>query len=84
MPTNHYEALQERYVREHQIELGFYASMTPEKISEMAQDLHNALAQRDATIAELAASYQALRESRANDMEYMWQLEFAFVEPRKW
>lgn len=55
MPTNHDETLHERYAREYQTELAIYARMTPEQISDMATELHNALAARDAALAELAA-----------------------------
>jgi len=44
MPTNHDETLHERYAREHQAHLAIYARMTPEQISDMATELHNALA----------------------------------------
>ena len=55
MPTNHDETLAERYMRELQTELAIYSRMTPEQIGAMAVDLHNALAERDAALAELAA-----------------------------
>ena len=55
MPTNHDETLAERYMRELQTELAIYSRMTPEQISDMATELHNALAARDAALAELAA-----------------------------
>lgn len=54
MPTNHNETLAERYMRELQTELAIYSRMTPEQIGAMAVDLHNALAERDAALAELA------------------------------
>ena len=54
MPTNHDETLAERYMRELQTELAIYSRMTPEQIGAMAVDLHNALAERDAALAELA------------------------------
>lgn len=53
MPTHNNETLFERYVREHQDMLAIYAAMTPDQIHDMAVELHNALAQRDALLAAL-------------------------------
>lgn len=63
MPTNHDETLHERYAREHQVELGIYARMTPEQISEMATELHNALARLAALESQQAASVGGEREA---------------------
>lgn len=53
MPTNANETLQERYQREHQVELDLCRLMTPEQIFNLKAQLHNAEAANDKMLAAL-------------------------------